>query len=1086
MQNFLSPAIGLMNRLKYPGKFAVTGALAFVSVIILIASLATNLYDVIRLVRHELAVTEFIQPLNKQIQLTQQHRGISAAFLSGGTAMLKKLEDRQIEVDAALKTTDEVEMRHSVLLKSSAEWQAIKSDWLALRAGVMGMQTAETLEAHGQLIDRMLRFQVAVADAGGLSLDSEIDTYYLAETVVKSLPEMLERLGKMRAKGTGILVKKKLTDADRIEFSVHSILLRNTLRTLRLDLEKVARHSPAIAKRLEAFSTEIGEASALAVSLVDADIIGGKFSVAPQDFFDKFTQAIDIGYREMFDTLLPTLDQQLGARIHRLQTYLVLEVGLALFFLLLLTYVSLGAYHSIIDAVRKLSVGAGAIASGELTARIRLEGRDELNLVGDSFNAMAGALDKLLRTSRQTSDELAEALAEAKLADQTKDAFLANVSHELRTPLNAVIGFADLARRTGCPPEKQLDYLAKISDAGCTLSNVINDLLDLSKIAAGRMELDPVTFRLRALFARSRSIMSFKLAEKRLQLIDRIDDKVPDVLVGDNLRIEQLLLNLLSNAIKFTHKGRVELRISLYAHEAHRVCLLFEVEDSGIGMKEEEIARLFQPFSQADASMSRKYGGTGLGLALCKRLAEMMEGDIVVASQPGVGTTFGVRLWLGLGDANDVQEGVRLAREEVEQVSYQNARVLIVDDQPMNREIAQELLSSVGIVVSLAGNGQVALDILTEAGPAAFDLVLMDIQMPVMDGLTATRELRTRPEFKDLPIIAMTAHTMEHEKHLSSAAGLNDHIGKPFETANFYGVLAKWIPLTKQKIRHEIESEPAGSVPVACAALDTLAGVNVREGLARFGGKEERYRHWLADFVATAGAIPGQIRADLEVASVEQAAKKAHAFKGRVGMLGMTDLHRVVSALELALREAAPVDDLLSELAQSINQMQGALERVLDRGAGSRAGSVQTLQKIVWSEAYSVGVVELDDQHRRLISMINQLADFQRSSLAAGNANARDVSSAALHEILSDVFDYTRYHFKAEEDYLSRIGYPDTARHASQHAAFVEKISAFSIASSNGVLESVKMHRYLLEWLMDHILESDLHYGKFNRQEAPS
>ena len=948
MQGFLAPAIGLMNRLTYPGKFAVTGLLAFVSVSILVVALAANLYESIRLARNELAVTELIRPLQKQIQLTQEHRGISAAFLSGDASMKQKLELKQAEVNAAVKTTDEIEARHSTLLGSRAEWRAIKADWDLLCAGVMGMRTADTLATHGRLIVRLLRFQEAVADAGGINLDSGIDVYYLGTTLVKTLPEMLERLGKTRAKGTGILVAKKLTSADRIEFLVYRELLKDGLESLKLNLEKVGRHSPELAPTLQQFALELGEASELASGLLDTDILSERFGLAPQDFFDKYTQAIDIGYREMFATLLPTLDRQLEERISRLQTWLVLEIGLVVVFLFLLTYVSFGAYYSIMESVRRLSVGASNIAAGDLTARISLEGRDELTSVGDSFNVMAGALDDLLRKSELASNELAEALAEARLADQTKDAFLANMSHELRTPLSAVIGMAGLARNLSTDP-KQQDYLDKITRSGKHLNRIINELLDLSKIAAGRMEFETLSFSLRKAIEHSCSVMAHRAEEKGLELVAMVDPAVPDVLLGDPTRIEQIVLNLLGNAIKFTAAGRIEMRVHLHAREAHRICIDMEIEDTGIGMRPEDVELLFKPFTQVDATMSRRYGGTGLGLAISRRLAEMMDGDISVSSREGQGTIFRVRIWLTLGDATELPADEATADETLP-THYQDTRVLVVDDQALNREIVEALLAAVGVAPRMAENGKEALDILTESGPDAFDLVLMDVQMPVMDGLTATRSLRDDKRFEALPIVAMTAHTLAHEQELNAAAGMVDHIGKPFDNAGFYRTLARWIPKGKQRMATASPSlppttpmrepeqakgtveEPTGGT-TKNTELRTLRDVDVAAGLARLGGNEARYRHWLAEFVATAGTIPDSIRSDVAAGRQDAAAKTAHAFKGRVGMLGMTALHAIVTALEPALRNSTAADDDISTLERSIAEMRDQLARVLDKEA---------------------------------------------------------------------------------------------------------------------------------------------------------
>jgi CheY-like chemotaxis protein len=325
----------------------------------------------------------------------------------------------------------------------------------------------------------------------------------------------------------------------------------------------------------------------------------------------------------------------------------------------------------------------------------------------------------------------------------------------------------------------QQAYLDKIGNAGKTLAHLINDLLDLSKIVAGHLEFENTTFSLRQMLGRSDSLMSYKAVEKGLQLIETVDDAVPDMLIGDPLRIEQILLNLISNAIKFTAAGRVEVRIKVVAGEvtsevtgaAERICLAIEVEDTGVGLQQEQIELLFKPFAQADNSMTRKYGGTGLGLAICKRLSEMMGGGISVSSTLGQGSIFRVTLWLGVGKAEDLPAAGDPGNAGAP-ACYADARVLVVEDQALNREIVDALLNLVGIAPRMVCNGQEALDLLAEAGPDAFDLVLMDIQMPVMDGLTATRALRAQSGFENLPVIAMTAHTMAHEREVSAAAGI--------------------------------------------------------------------------------------------------------------------------------------------------------------------------------------------------------------------------------------------------------------------------------------------------------------------------
>ena len=513
----------------------------------------------------------------------------------------------------------------------------------------------------------------------------------------------------------------------------------------------------------------------------------------------------------------------------------------------------------------------------------------------------------------QVNEQLKVRTVQAEAANVAKSDFLANMSHELRTPLSAVIGMAGLARSITTDPRLR-DYLDKISISGKHLNRVINDLLDLSKISAGYMEFEHVTFSLNGLLARCKSVMAYSIAEHGLSLLVTVDAEVPDVLRGDPLRIEQIILNLVGNAIKFTPTGHIEVRVGVHERKAEKVWLNVEVEDTGIGMGPEVLERLFKPFSQGNETVSRQFGGTGLGLAISKRLASMMDGDISVTSREGSGSTFLVRICLGLGDASELLAVTANAQTSM-QMCYENARVLVVDDQPLNREIAEGLLSAVGIAVHLAANGKEALEIIS-SGRDAFDLVLMDIQMPVMDGLAATRAIRGLEGFAGLPIVAMTAQTMAHEIARSTAAGMNDHIGKPFDDAGFYRVLTKWISPDKQHLQTSVAIRPASP-----AGLPFMRGVDTDAGLALFLGNEARYRHWLGEFVVAAPAAAKQIHTALSADQPEAASVAAHVLKGRMGLLGMHELHAIAAALETALDKAEPTDLMLLRLEQDINVM---------------------------------------------------------------------------------------------------------------------------------------------------------------------
>ena len=306
---------------------------------------------------------------------------------------------------------DELERRHAALLKISPEWSGVKADWEKLRGGLESMKVPETLAAHGALIERVLRLQVQAADAGSLVGDPDIDSFYLIDTLIHRLPAMLERLGKVRAKGTGTLSKKEISEADKVEFQVHLAVLKQTLDVLRLNLDKAGRQNPAIATSLNRLGADLATASNEVMSMIANDLLSGRFSIPPQTYFDKCTDTIDIGYRGLFTTLIPTLDSLLKARQDRLQRDLALEIGASAIFVLLLLWLAGGAYYAVIRAVHDLSREATAMAGGDLTVRITMSTRDELSEVGESFNRMAESIQALLRSVQQTASSVNDAAA---------------------------------------------------------------------------------------------------------------------------------------------------------------------------------------------------------------------------------------------------------------------------------------------------------------------------------------------------------------------------------------------------------------------------------------------------------------------------------------------------------------------------------------------------------------------------------------------------------------------------------------------------------------------------------------------------
>ncbi|MBI5929535.1 MAG: response regulator [Chloroflexi bacterium] len=786
MNAFFAPAIALMNRLKYPAKFLLIGLLLLLPLAIALNQYLRQINKDIDFADKEQVGLEYNEPVMQLLQNIQQHAALASMYLSGRTDFQDEIDAKEAEIDANIREVDKIEARLGKTLGTTENWTEVKDTWSRLKVNFYDLTAENSIAGHDTLVGEILDLITVVGNNSNLILDPRIESYYLMDTLVIRLPMRTQFLSQIRNYSLIVTTHGEFSPSEQTRLEIFSGLVQSNLQgnlkgfdyvygadrdvevALRDDVEK---HNTTTRQ----FLTTVNGAFLRVTRESDTAV-----SVSSDRFYEISTDAINETFT-FYTQVSPELDKLLQERIDEYAMRRNGVIASALIGLAIAIYLFVGFYLAVRKTIAALDYTSKRMVSGDTSDTLKLDNRDELAQVAISFNNIATEL-------MLTRDRALE-------ANRAKSTFLANMSHELRTPLNAILGYTGLmlASKYGPVTDQQQDRMQRVIDNGQHLLGLINDVLDLSKIEAGKMELYLETFSVTELLEGVANTAR-PLVEKNNNVLEVVQYSANlGAIHADLTKVRQVLSNLLSNAAKFTQNGKVTLSAAS-RYTTGMEYLVFQVEDTGIGIAPNQLDNVFKEFTQGDSSTTRKYGGTGLGLAICRHFSLMMGGDIKVESELGKGSIFTVTIPRRVVDPNvkpiapvqTVPSSASTVTVTTPETQTKNSTVLVIDDDATIREMMEHYLTKEGFKVITASGGREGLRLAKEAHPT---VITLDVMMPDIDGWGVLALLKADPEIGHIPVVMIT---IVDDRKIGFTLGASDYITKPLRAEILLKTLRKY------------------------------------------------------------------------------------------------------------------------------------------------------------------------------------------------------------------------------------------------------------------------------------------------------